>query len=266
MSEIKIANIPLSQILPGEQPRDGVTPESVRTMVPSSQQDGQLSPIGLEKTADGYRLRFGNTRLAAAKELGWTTILARIFPPEAERGDALRMAFVENKIRKSMTFVEQADVLFKYAEEKGLEISDAGQQLGLSQGEISKYVKTRERLTPANSKKLIDAGIGGSLAYLLSKEEDPVKQTRLVELAIKEKWTRKKIEKHFRQQQSSRTRVEHQTGAVKLIAEVSKAAEPNDLISALKAFAADVHKNGHLSLSTLAQVLKEQCHAVSSQG
>jgi len=236
------------------------TEEAIAAMAASLGTIGQLSPIGINPDNE---VIFGVTRCLAAKKLGWKEILARKLPAESKPGEAFRMTVSENTVRSQMTFVEMADAIFEYAKLIGTkDLQKAGQELGYKQPQISKCIKTDERLTPANKKKLLDAGVGGSLAYLYSQEQDPEQQTALIEQGLAEKWTRKDIEKHFRQSKAGVIRLEYNTPQGKAQITVPKGSQHNDLIELLKAFAHEVHKcaKDQLTVPTMVQVLKERCH------
>ena len=191
MSTVKIAlaDLRLSKII--RRPTD----DAVDSMATSFTELGQLSPVGINSSNE---VIFGVTRCLAAKKLGWKEVLARVLPDESSPGEAFRMTVCENTVRSQMTFPEKADAIREYAKLTGKSLQQAGQDLGYKQPEISKCLKTDERLTPANKKLLVDAGIGGSLAYLYS-QEPPATQTAFIKQGIAEGWTREDIEKQRRQ-------------------------------------------------------------------
>ena len=109
---------------------------------------------------------------------------------------------------------------------------------------------------------MLDANVGGSLAYLISRESDPKLQTMLVDRVIDEHWTRKQIEAFYRSKQSVLSRLEYQSGPTSIRVELPKHATPTQLLEALRAFATTVNKSKHYSLETLASLLREQNNAV----
>ena len=254
VSQVALSDLKLTRLV--RRP----TEDAVAAMAASLGTIGQLSPIGINPDNE---VIFGVTRCLAAKKLGWKEILARKLPAESKPGEAFRMTVSENTVRSQMTFVEMADAIFEYAKLIGTkDLQKAGQELGYKQPQISKCIKTDERLTPANKKKLLDAGIGGSLAYLYSQEQDPERQTALIEQGLSEKWTRKDIESYFRKERNGKTRLEFRGAGGKVSTELNKNASPNDVIELLKDCAHAIRKYGEpgLTIPTVAQILKEQCH------
>ena len=73
----------------------------------SIEQQGLLQNIGVKQTESGYRLVFGAHRLAAAKNLGWTEIQARVFPAETSDDECLLAELQENRIRNDLTGAER---------------------------------------------------------------------------------------------------------------------------------------------------------------
>ncbi|MEO1526575.1 MAG: ParB/RepB/Spo0J family partition protein [Planctomycetota bacterium] len=261
----EICPIPIHQIFPGVQPRKVRNDGHIQQLSRSLADVGQLSPIGLEQQdKSSFSIRFGHSRVEAAKLLGWETIDARIYPKESALGESLRMAVVENTVREQLTFSDLADLVTEYAELTGLPVSKAGEKLGFTQGTVSKCVSADKRLTPENKKRLLETGVGGSLAYLISREEDAKRQTELVRRVVSEKWTRKQIEGHFRDQQSRFVRLEQQVGRIRLIAEVPKDATAGEFAIARRQFEATTKKAGlSMSMEKLAEFLK--AHAVVTE-
>ncbi|MCA9216795.1 MAG: ParB N-terminal domain-containing protein, partial [Planctomycetales bacterium] len=173
---MSLHSVPLSSLKPARLVRKP-TDEAIDAMAQSMSDIGQLTPIGIDS---GGNVLFGVTRCMAAKKLGWKEILVREFPPESEPGEALRMTVSENTVRSQMTFVEKADAIHTYAKLTGKSLQEAGRDLGYKQADVSKCIKTDQRLTPENKKRLLDAAVGGSLAYLYSQEADPRLQAELI--------------------------------------------------------------------------------------
>jgi hypothetical protein len=73
----------------------------------SIEQQGLLQNIGVKQTESGYRLVFGAHRLAAAKNLDWTEIQARVFPAETSDDECLLAELQENRIRNDLTGAER---------------------------------------------------------------------------------------------------------------------------------------------------------------
>lgn len=255
---IKLAS--LSRIFPNPSLRDRSQPE-IEEMAASLNAIGQISPIGVIETDDGLKIIYGNTRFLAAKKLNWEKLEVRIYSAETTPAECMRLAVCENTVREQMNFVELADAIHEYAKLSGLTLAAAGQELNYRQSQISKCLKTDERLTTRNKKKLLEAGIGGSLAYLISQEIK--QQDQLVDQVIAEKWSRKQLEQYFRRKRKGGTRFEFRRGGGKLAIEVPRAATQESILQLLKDFAATLKKNAGFDLQTAARRIKEQSHVVS---
>ena len=258
--KLQIESVPISQIFPNPilRTRSDVEIESMATSLADI---GQISPIGAIQAEKGLEAIYGNTRLLAAKGLQWETIEVRIYPPETTHAECLRLAVCENTVREQMNFVELADAIHEYAKLSGLSIAQAGHELNYKQSQISKCLKTDQRLTARNKKKLVEAGIGGSLAYLISQETK--RQDELVDTVIGENWSRKKIEQFLRQKRKGIVRFQYQEGGGKLVLDVPRSWGNEKVMSLLKAFAGDLKRNGNFDMATAARRIKEQINVVS---
>ena len=98
----------------------------------------------------------------------------------------------ENLARKSMSFVEQFELIQQYSQLTGLEPQEAGPKLGFEQATTSKLVKCYERVSDENKKKLSEAGVGFTIVYELSQAKEPL-QSELVDKVINARWTRKQL-------------------------------------------------------------------------
>lgn len=98
----------LSRLRPSNEDKVCALEDSFKT-------SGQLQPIIVKRTADGYRLIAGLHRLLAARKLGWTTIRAEITDFETE--DDLRLAEIdENLIRAELSPAQVASFTAKRKE------------------------------------------------------------------------------------------------------------------------------------------------------
>ena len=170
------------------------------------------------------------------------------------------MAVSENNVREQMTFVELADAIHEYAKLRDIPLQKAGKELNYKQAQISKCLKTDERLTARNKKRLVEAGIGGSLAYLISQEIK--QQGQLVDAVIDEKWTRKQLEQHFRQKRKGITKFEFRHQGGKLVIDVPRNSSLAAITQLMKQFTVELKKCSGLNLSTAARVIKEQANAL----
>ena len=262
-----LASLMLSTLL--RQPTD----QAVANMAESLRSLGQLTPIGVNHKGE---VLFGVTRYLAAKKLGWKDITVRVFDESLDPGEAYRIAVCENTVRSQMTFIEKADAIHEYAKQihgsnkefTASDLQQAGKELGFSKSDITKCLRPHRHLTPENKKRLLDAGIGGTLAYLYAKETDPQKQTRLIAHGIKHGWKRADLERHFKpKKKQPKSTLEYRHTSGKLRMEFPSDLDAARLIDILKSISGDMAayvKRG-LSLETIADALKEQSHAVASK-
>lgn len=100
----------------------------------SIEQQGLLQNIGVQQTANGYRLVFGAHRLEAVNALGWADIQARVFPLDASEDECLLAELQENNARKELTGAERK----AFAAEVGrllAKMIEAGQNVNLANGQ-----------------------------------------------------------------------------------------------------------------------------------
>lgn len=165
----QIIQAPLSQLFPKPTLREP-SESAVLSMAASLEAIDQLSPIGAIKAIDGLEIVYGNTRYLAAMHLGWDSLEARIYPADTSPAACLRISFSENNIREQMTFLQLADALHEYAGLRNITVAAAGRELSYRQSHVSKCLKTDERLTPRNKKKLIALGLADLWRILFRKK------------------------------------------------------------------------------------------------
>jgi len=84
-------------------------------LVQSMAEVGQLMPIQLHPATDGedqFDLVFGCRRLAAARNLGWTEILADCHPQRLDPREVYRLRAVENLQRENLSPLEEATAVY----------------------------------------------------------------------------------------------------------------------------------------------------------
>lgn len=96
VSSIKVEN--------RKRPVDSAT---VAELKKSIEQQGLLQNIGVQESANGYRLVFGAHRLEAIKSLGWPEVSALVFPETASEDECLLAELQENNARKELTGAER---------------------------------------------------------------------------------------------------------------------------------------------------------------
>ncbi len=98
----------------------------------SIQSVGLSNPIRVEQTDNGYELIQGFRRLTAFRELAaetgdprYSRIPAALVPRGEPLADLYRKMVDENLVRKDLSFGEMARLALSYAQDSGVEVSDA---------------------------------------------------------------------------------------------------------------------------------------------
>lgn len=116
--------LPLDQIIVENQIRTEIDreEEAFQAMKKSIEQMGLLEPPLVERCATGYRLLAGERRLLACKELGMTTIPARVLENVTGQAHRISIQLIENLLRKDLNPIDQANacVGFFQAQEEGV--------------------------------------------------------------------------------------------------------------------------------------------------
>jgi ParB/RepB/Spo0J family partition protein len=100
-------------------PNDRTSPNdraSIEQLAQSMSIDGQLQPIGValkiatkeDGDAKTHFLIYGHRRIAAARMMGWTKIIAKIFPAETTLDQIQEIRLVENAQRENLSPVDEA--------------------------------------------------------------------------------------------------------------------------------------------------------------
>jgi ParB-like chromosome segregation protein Spo0J len=86
----------------------------IEEMLKSIERDGLLTPIGLQRDGDTYRLVYGATRLAAVKKLGWPEVRAVLL--EGSPGEFAIAEIIENLERRHLDRAERDELTKKLYE------------------------------------------------------------------------------------------------------------------------------------------------------
>ena len=164
-----LADIPISEIRPNpQQPREHFDEEALAALADSIREVGILQPVLVRAAEDsGYELIAGERRLRAAVRAGLEKV--PVIVREADPGDRLELALIENVQRENLTALEEAEAY-----------RHLGQEYGFTQEEIAARVgKSRPAIT--NSLRLL--GLPDAVKALLESGELTAGHARAV-LAI----------------------------------------------------------------------------------
>lgn len=249
-----VKEVPISQLSPGEQPRHAVNPSALAEMERSLTDNGQINPI---QVTESGKVICGNTRLQAARNLGWKTIHARVWPDDTTAEKLFVLSVNENTVRKALNFAERFDALMKGAKELKVPPAEAGRILGISQSDVSKTITAVEKLSDKQVKALLDAKVGGSLAYYIAKGEDEAERDYLFNQVLAHKWTRKQLETYFTEKRIKVAKVQCKVGDAHITMTVPRDSAIDSVAEALKEMASIVKRHNYLNdLQSLAVVLR----------
>ena len=137
------ATVEIDRIDPNPfQPRIEWNPEDLETLTASILAQGILQPLVLRRTGDRFQLIAGERRLRAAKLAGLTRVPAVL--READDGQMLALALVENIHRKDLGPIEKGEAFRRLLEEFDLTQNEMGRQVGLSRSTVANFIRLLE--------------------------------------------------------------------------------------------------------------------------
>lgn len=189
----KVLQLALSDIDPNrEQPRRTFDQEALEQLADSIRNVGVLQPILVMPTEGGrYRIIAGERRWRASRLAGLTTIPAIV--REMDKVHTMEAALIENLQRNDLNPVDEAQAIRQLMVDFGATQEQIAQRLGKSRPAIANSVRLltlpEEVLQFVRDGKLT-AGHARALAAL----DDPARQIRLAELAVKGGWSVRQTE------------------------------------------------------------------------
>ncbi|MDZ7830543.1 MAG: ParB/RepB/Spo0J family partition protein [Desulfobacterales bacterium] len=124
----------------------------------------------------GYLIVSGFRRLAAAEQLGWSRIPARIMPSDIETYDIAGIAIADNAQHRELNLIEQARAVEKLAPffSNTAELINFGKNLGLSLNQrLISRLKRLRRLSDSVQAQILSGAIPLTIALALEKLEPP---------------------------------------------------------------------------------------------
>jgi len=131
----------------------------------------------------------GERRLHAARLLQWDRIAAIVEEGELSGTEVVQRQLIANCMRKNLSSMEMARAIDALVKGTNRSKGDVGNMIGLTGPTVSKYLAMLE-LPPAMQEHVASGALPYSKAYEIRSEEDPAKQSELVERAVKGKLTR----------------------------------------------------------------------------
>mgnify|MGYP001571117881 CR=1 FL=1 len=167
---------------PVKAARTNIVLESLTELAESMKHRGQLQPIILLKSNDGYEIEAGHRRFLAAQMLGWSVIDAMV--KEATDDDSLHLDRAhENLIREDLNPVEESKIVWDLVYEDGRGVERCASLLC----KTVSWVETRLEIYkfPDDIKEAIALGaIKVAVAKELVKVKNEETRERLLKSAI----------------------------------------------------------------------------------
>lgn len=197
------ADIPVDKISPNpDQPRSQIDPATIVQLSESIRRDGVLQPIVVHQRGAAYELVAGERRLRAAAMAGLTTIPARILP-DLDNQKRAALALVENLQREDLNPLEEAAGLHELQTTYGLTQEEVAQAVGKDRSTVANAIRILQLPTSvraAIAKGLLTAGHGRALLSL----SDTAAIERTANLAIKENWSVRQLERELSTEQPAK--------------------------------------------------------------
>ena len=239
MSSIVALSIDVLKVHPENQEYfDEISGEDYEQFKNSIQEEGIIHEIVV---APDMTILSGHQRYKAAKELGWTTIKAKIREDIKSEDEKLRILLAANFGRKKNSPEKERRVAVKYVELCGntnggdrksdrqigsLKYEEIAKELGISERDLHRWLRIERNLTD-DMKKMLDAGkipqtFAADVIAGMSEEE----QLSLISsLDVTKKYTAKEMKSLVAQVKKQETEIRQKDNRIKeLESEVNKPA------------------------------------------
>ena len=141
VAEIELTQLPVEAIHPNpRQPRKRHDTEAAHGLADSVRAQGVIQPVVVRRrVAGGFELIAGERRWRAAREASLPTVPAIV--READDGESLLLALVENVAREDLSPVEEARACALLIDEFGLSLGDVAERVGRSKPAVSNRMR-----------------------------------------------------------------------------------------------------------------------------
>jgi ParB family chromosome partitioning protein len=177
-----------------DQPRKEFDEEALTQLAESLRTRGQLQPIRVrwDQGRGVYVVVVGERRWRAARMAGLETVSCIVVGGTQTAADILEDQLVENALREGLKPVEQATAFRKLMDGLGLTQQQLAAKLQISQTTVSQSLSLLDLAGPVQAS--VDSGeLAPSVAYQISKVEDPGDQAEVAKAASSEKLTRSEV-------------------------------------------------------------------------
>jgi len=140
----ELTQLPVEAIYPNpRQPRKRYDSEAAYGLADSVRTQGVIQPVVVRRrAAGGFELIAGERRWRAARQAGLPTVPALL--RDADDGEALVLALVENVAREDLSPVDEARACALLIDEFGLSLGDVSERVGRSKPSVSNRMRLLE--------------------------------------------------------------------------------------------------------------------------
>lgn len=194
--------VPLADLDPQDKSFQFRLLEVTDDLLVSMRSQGQRDPVDLLGGRRLHRIVDGFRRVAAARQLGWTTIKAYVHQ-DLQESDAWRLAFTKNVARRNLSPIERANAAL-LARRNGVGISELSALFGITDRQVRRYLeflKLPEELleacdgrsvTMAHAKLIHDAQVPDPTRWVAKVREGSL-QVRELKKQLREELGRKPL-------------------------------------------------------------------------
>ncbi len=147
MSDLKIQQIPVSQIAPGNNDRKHFDQNALQDLATSISRDGLAQPITIRPHGDGYQIVAGERRFRAVNLLGWECIDAIVRELDDETASAIMLA--ENTGRADLNPIEEAEAYQVRIQQFGWNARKIAETAGVSEARVKGRLQLLELVPEA---------------------------------------------------------------------------------------------------------------------
>jgi len=140
-TQTELTELPVETIHPNpRQPRKRHDSEAAAGLADSVRSQGVIQPVVVRRrAAGGFELIAGERRWRAARQAGLPTVPAVV--RDADEGDSLLLALVENVAREDLSPVDEARACALLIDEFGLSLGEVSERVGRSKPAVSNRMR-----------------------------------------------------------------------------------------------------------------------------
>jgi ParB family chromosome partitioning protein len=182
------AEIPVEKIgRDDDQPREDFDPEALDRLAESLKTRGQLQPIRVRWSEERgqYVIICGERRWRAAMQAGLATMSCVIVDGPLDPGELLAIQVIENALREDLQPIEQARAFRALMDRNGWSARQVARELGIVQPNVVRALALLD--LPGEIQDRVEQGaLLPSIAYEVSKLEDPAAQVEVAARVVAE--------------------------------------------------------------------------------